>query len=136
MSLMKEFKTFAMRGNMVDLAIGVIIGGAFGKIIASLVNDIIMPPIGMALGGMNFSSLAVTLKNGFMVDGKMTEPVLLKYGAFIQSTLDFLIIAFCIFMLIKMINKFKTGLVAQLPPPTASENYLREIRDMMKEGNK
>jgi large conductance mechanosensitive channel len=131
---MKDFKAFAMRGNMIDLAIGVVIGGAFGKIIASLVNDVIMPPIGMLLGGMNFTALAITLKPGAMgPDGKIIEPVLLKYGAFIQSTVDFLIIAFCIFMLINTINRFKAGIVGHTPAPTPSEILLREIRDILKE---
>ncbi len=106
MSLIQEFKTFAMRGSVVDLAIGVIIGAAFGKIVNSLVNDIIMPPIGSLLGGVDFSSLAITLHSA-----TDTSPaVLIKYGAFINTVVDFAIVAFVIFLVIKAMNKL-------LPPP-------------------
>jgi large conductance mechanosensitive channel len=103
MGMLKEFKEFAMRGNVVDMAVGIIIGGAFGKIVTSLVNDVIMPPIGMLLGGANFASLAVVLR------GKLGEPgaVTLNYGAFINTVLDFVIVAFCIFMVIKAMNRLK-----------------------------
>jgi large conductance mechanosensitive channel len=128
MSLGSEFKQFAMRGNVVDMAVGVIIGAAFGKIISSLVDSIIMPPIGMALKGVNFSDLAVKL--GESPDGM---PVLLKYGAFLQTVLDFLIIAFCLFMAIKAINRLKTPEApAAAPAPPRNEVLLEEIRDLLK----
>ncbi|NRB71235.1 MAG: large-conductance mechanosensitive channel protein MscL, partial [Xanthomonadales bacterium] len=101
--MMSEFKDFAMRGNVVDMAVGIVIGGAFGKIVSSFVNDVLMPPIGMAIGGVDFSDLAVTLKEA---TGD-AEAVTLGYGAFIQTTLDFLIIAFAIFMVIKAMNSMK-----------------------------
>ena len=103
MSMMKEFKEFAMRGNVMDMAIGIIIGGAFGKIISSFVTDVMMPPIGMLLGGVDFSTLAITLKEG----AEGVEPVLIKYGVFINTTIDFIIIAFAIFMVIKAMNSMK-----------------------------
>ncbi len=101
MSMAKEFQEFASKGNVVDMAVGIIIGGAFGKIVSSLVNDVLMPPIGLLIGGMNFSELAVTLKPA--VEGG-APAVLLKYGLFIQSFVDFLIVAWAIFMLIKGMN--------------------------------
>lgn len=103
MSMLKEFKTFAMRGNVVDMAVGIIIGGAFGKIVSSLVQDVIMPPIGVLLGGVDFSSLSLTVKQA--VDG--APAVVVKYGAFINTVLDFIIVAFAIFMMIRGINKLK-----------------------------
>ncbi len=103
MSLGKEFKEFAMRGNVMDMAVGVIIGGAFGKIVTSLVNDIIMPPIGLLMGSMDFSHLVITLQAEVL--GK--SPVTIRYGLFINTVLDFLIVAFSIFMVIKQINRFK-----------------------------
>lgn len=103
MSLVREFKEFAMRGNVMDMAVGVIIGAAFGKIVTSLVNDIIMPPIGMLLGSVDFSHLAVTLQE----KTDMTAAVTIKYGLFINTILDFLIVAFAIFMVIKQLNRFK-----------------------------
>src|SRR3974377_156568 len=106
MGLFKEFKTFIARGNVIDLAVGVIIGGAFGKIVTSLVNDIIMPPIGYALGGVNFSGLKIILKNASVdAAGKIIEAVSVNYGTFLQTIIDFLIIAFCIFIMIKVVNK-------------------------------
>ena len=102
MGMIKEFKEFAMKGNVVDLAVGLIIGGAFGKIVTSLVNDVIMPPIGMLLGKVDFSTLAITLSD--QGDGK---PVLLRYGAFINTVIDFVIVAFAIFLLIQQINRLK-----------------------------
>ncbi|HPR33485.1 MAG TPA: large-conductance mechanosensitive channel protein MscL, partial [Prolixibacteraceae bacterium] len=105
MSLMKEFKQFAMRGNVVDMAVGIIIGGAFGKIISSLVNDVIMPPIGMLLGGINFSDFKVTIKEATVdAAGQAVNAVTLNYGMFIQVSIDFLIVAFAIFMMIKAMN--------------------------------
>jgi large conductance mechanosensitive channel len=129
MSLGSEFKEFAMKGNVIDLAVGVVIGAAFGKIVASLVADVIMPPIGLAVGGINFSDLAVKL--GMDPAGK---PVLLKYGAFGQTILEFLIVAFALFILIKGINSLKRPpppASVILPPPTKEEALLTEIRDLL-----
>ena len=131
MSMMKEFKEFAMRGNVVDLAVGVIIGGAFGKIVSSFVTDVIMPPIGILLGGVDFSKLAFTLKGG----SEGVEPVLLKYGMFINTVIDFLIIAFVIFMVVKGMNSMKKKEVevpAAPPEPSADVKLLTEIRDLLK----
>src|SRR5258706_14184511 len=108
MRLLGEFKTFISKGNALDLAVGVIIGGAFGKIITSLVNDILMPPIGFALGGVNFTSLKIILKSASVdAAGKAIEAISVNYGSFLQTIIDFLIISFCIFMVIKAINKMK-----------------------------
>jgi large conductance mechanosensitive channel len=125
MSIASEFKEFAMKGSVVDLAVGVIIGAAFGKIVSSLVGDIIMPPLGLVIGGFNFSDLAVTLGT----DPK-GAPVLLKYGAFLQTTFDFLIIAIVIFIAIRGINKLKKPPppAADAPPPR-QEILLEQIRD-------
>ena len=121
MSLAQEFRDFAMKGNVMDLAVGVIIGGAFGKIVSSLVDNVLMPFIGLFMGGVDFSKLAVKLGTAE-----------LKYGAFIQSVIDFTIIAFCIFMMIKALNKLKKPAPAAAPPPPpASEVYLKEIRDAL-----
>ena len=131
MSMIKEFKEFAMRGNVVDMAVGIIIGGAFGKIISSFVADVLMPPIGLMLGGMDFSKLAFTLKEG----SEGVEPVLLNYGVFINTTIDFLIIAFAIFMVIKAMNsmkKKKEEAPAAPPEPPADVKLLTEIRDLLK----
>lgn len=128
MSFAKEFKEFAMKGNVVDLAVGVVIGAAFGKIVSSLVDALIMPLIGVMTSGQNFSDLAVQI--GANDKG---EPVLLKYGAFIQSLLDFLIIAFVIFLAIKAINRLKSPPPPAAPPaPPKSELLLEEIRDLLK----
>ena len=133
MSLTKEFKEFISRGNVVDLAVGVIIGAAFGKIVSSVVSDIIMPPIGVLLGGMNFSSLKIILKDG-SVDpaGKVVEAVTLNYGNFIQTGIDFLIIAAAIFLFVKAFNSMKKKEEA-LPPaePSNEEKLLGEIRDLL-----
>ena len=130
MKLFDEFKAFVMRGNVVDLAVGVIIGGAFGKIVTSLVNDIFMPIIGMILGNVNFSSLEIKL--GEPVEG--VEQAAIRYGAFIQEIVNFLIIALCIFMVIKVINKMqkkKEEAPAPAPEPTKEEVLLTEIRDAL-----
>jgi len=130
--MMKEFKEFALRGNVVDLAVGVIIGGAFGKIVSSLVSDIIMPVIGVIIGGKDVASLAVTLREAV---GE-SEAVVLAYGMFIQNIIDFVIIAFCIFLLVKGINKLnkkKEEAPAAPPAPTKSEELLSEIRDLIKD---
>ena len=130
MKLFDEFKTFVMRGNVVDLAVGVIIGAAFGKIVTSLVNDIFMPIIGMIIGNVDFSSLEIKL--GEPVEG--AEQAAIRYGAFIQEIVNFLIIALCIFMVIKVINKMqkkKEEAPAPAPEPTKEEVLLTEIRDAL-----
>jgi large conductance mechanosensitive channel len=125
--MLKEFREFAMKGNVVDLAVGVIIGAAFGKIVSSLVGDIFMPPLGEIIGGVNFSDLAIDL--GKDPSGK---EVLVKYGAFLQTILDFLIIAFVLFMAIKGINRLKKPPPAEAPPPPPkSEVLLEQIRDLL-----
>ncbi len=137
MTIYKEFKAFAMRGNVIDLAVGVIIGGAFGKIVTSLVNDIIMPLVGLLIGGFNVSTLKVTLKASVTdAAGKVIkDAVTLGYGSFLQFTLDFLIIAFCIFMFVKLMNSMqrKEEALPETPPePTKEEILLTEIRDLLK----
>ncbi len=138
MSLLKEFKSFAMRGNVIDLAVGVIIGGAFGKIVASLVADVIMPPIGLLIGGVNFVDLKWEMKAAEIVDGVEKAAVTLNYGNFLQVTFDFIIVAFAIFMFIKgmnRLNKKKEEAPAPAAPPAPSkeELLLAEIRDLLKE---
>ena len=131
MKLVDEFKAFVMRGNVVDMAVGVIIGGAFGKIVTSLVNDIFMPIIGMVLGNVNFTSLEIKL--GEPVEG--AQQAAIRYGMFIQEIVNFLIIAFCIFMFIKLITKMqkkKEEEPAPAPEPTKEEVLLTEIRDALK----
>ena len=131
MKLVDEFKAFVMRGNVVDMAVGVIIGGAFGKIVTSLVNDIFMPIIGMILGNVDFTSLEI--KIGEPVEG--VEQAAIKYGMFIQEIINFLIIALCIFMFIKLITKIqkkKDEEPAPAPEPTKEEVLLTEIRDALK----
>ena len=131
MKLVDEFKAFVMRGNVVDMAVGVIIGGAFGKIVTSLVNDIFMPIIGMVLGNVNFTSLEIKL--GEPVEG--AEQAAIRYGMFIQEIVNFLIIALCIFMFIKLIAKIqkkKDETPAPAPEPTKEEVLLTEIRDALK----
>jgi len=131
MSMMSEFRDFAMRGNVVDMAVGIVIGGAFGKIVSSFVNDVLMPPIGLMLGGVDFSDLAVTLKEA---SGDVAA-VTLNYGTFIQTVIDFIIIAFAIFMVVKAMNNLKKKEeAAPPPPPKPSEEVtlLTEIRDRMK----
>jgi len=131
MSMIREFKEFAMRGNVVDLAVGVVIGGAFGKIVSSVVADVIMPPIGVLLGGVDFTELKLVLKEAV---GE-APAVTLNYGSFIQTCIDFLIIAFAIFLLVKGINSLKRK-EAEAPPappaPSAEEVLLTEIRDLLK----
>ena len=131
MSMMSEFKSFAMRGNVVDMAVGIVIGAAFGKIVSSFVNDVLMPPIGMMMGGVDFSDLAIVLKDAV---GE-TAAVTVNYGAFIQTVLDFLIIAFAIFMVVKAMNnlKKKEEAAPEAPPkPSAEVELLTEIRDSLK----
>ena len=127
MSLITEFKEFAMKGNVVDMAVGVVIGGAFGKIVSSFVGDVIMPLLGKVVGGVNFKDLAISLGND-----PAGAPVLLKYGAFLQSAFDFLIIAAAIFMALKAINKLKAPPPAAAAAPPADVALLTEIRDLLK----
>lgn len=131
MSIMKEFKAFAMRGNVVDMAVGIIIGGAFGKIVSSLVNDIIMPPIGVLIGGVSFTDLAITIKAATADSPAVT----INYGNFVQVVFDFLIIAAAIFTLIKVMNSLKKKeeeAPAAPPAPSKEETILAEIRDILK----
>jgi len=130
MGLGTEFKEFAMKGNVIDLAVGVVIGAAFGKIVSSLVADVIMPPLGLAIGGIDFKEKVVALATG--VDGK---PVLLKYGMFVQTIFEFIIIALALFLVIKGINALKRppppSPTAPPPPPSKEEQLLTEIRDLL-----
>ncbi len=139
MGLIKEFKEFAMRGNVLDMAVGIVIGGAFGKIVSSFVEDILMPPIGVLLGGVNFTDLKIVFKQAVM-DGEnvVTPEVALRYGNFIQVIFDFLIIAFTIFMLLKAVNKFnkkKEEAPAAPEAPPADVQLLTEIRDLLQKKN-
>ncbi|PPD04906.1 MAG: large conductance mechanosensitive channel protein MscL [Methylobacter sp.] len=129
MSLIQEFKEFAVKGNAVDMAVGVIVGAAFGKVVSSLVADVFMPPIGVVVGGVDFTKLAVTIKEA----ADNAPAVTLNYGMFIQSIVDFTIIAFVIFLMIKMINSLKKEEpTAPEPAPTKEELLLTEIRDLLK----
>jgi large conductance mechanosensitive channel len=131
MSIVSEFKAFAVKGNVVDMAVGIIIGAAFGKIVSSFVGDVIMPPIGLLIGGVDFTDLAITLK---AAEGDLPA-VILSYGKFIQTLLDFLIVAFAIFMAVKVINRLKReeAVAPSLPPaPSPEETLLTEIRDLLK----
>ena len=131
MSMMSEFKDFAMRGNVVDMAVGIIIGGAFGKIVSSFVNDVLMPPIGMLMGGVDFAELSYTLKDATEEVGA----VMINYGSFIQTVVDFVIIAFAIFMAIKAMNNMKKKeeeAPSEPPKPSAEVELLTEIRDSLK----
>ena len=149
-TFLQDFKAFAMKGNVVDMAVGVIIGGAFGKIVTSVVNDIIMPPIGLLVGGVNFKDLKLILQEGqeevLNEAGEVITPavaeVTLNYGNFLQQTFDFLIIAFSIFFMIKVITKLTEkkkeetpapAAPAPAPEPSAEEKLLTEIRDLLKE---
>jgi large conductance mechanosensitive channel len=138
MSLMKEFKQFAMRGNVVDMAVGIIIGAAFGKIVSSLVNDVIMPPLGLLLGGVNFTDLKITIKPASVNEaGEIIKGVTLNWGNFVQVIFDFLIVAFAIFMLIKGMNSMKrkeeeAPAATEPPAPSKEEELLTEIRDLLK----
>ena len=149
MGLIQEFKEFAMRGNVVDLAVGVIIGGAFGKIVTSLVNDIIMPPIGKVTGGVNFADLFINLDPSkkltndlpvtTLAQAKSAGVPVIAYGSFINGVIDFVIVAFCVFMMVKAITnlrrRFEEPAPAAAPPaPTPTEKLLCEIRDLLKGG--
>ena len=137
MALLKEFKEFAMRGNVMDMAVGVIIGAAFGKIVASAVNDILMPPLGLVMGGVDFSQLFVALDGQTYSDlaaAKAAKAATFNYGAFIQTVVDFLIVAFAIFLMVKWINSLKKkeeAAPAPPPTPTKEEQLLTEIRDLL-----
>ena len=134
MSMMKEFRDFVMRGNVVDMAVGIVIGAAFGKIVSSFVNDVLMPPLGVMLGGVDFTELSMTLKEA---SGEVAA-VTLNYGSFIQTVVDFVIIAFAIFMVIKAMNSMKKkeeAAPAEPPKPSAEETLLTEIRDLLKQKN-
>jgi large conductance mechanosensitive channel len=130
MGIVKEFKTFAMRGNVMDMAVGIVIGVAFGKIVTSLVNDVIMPPVGLLMGGVDFSHLAVTLKAA-----AGSEPaVALRYGMLINTVIDFLIVVFAIFLVVKLMNALKRKKEeAPSAPPPVQEILLREIRDALRD---
>jgi large conductance mechanosensitive channel len=127
MALLKEFRDFAMRGNVVDLAVGVVIGAAFGKIVSSLVGDVVMPSLGLIVGGVDFTQLSYTVSHG--VAGKGAT---IKYGQFLQAIFDFVIVAAAIFLCIKAINRFKSKLDAAPTPTPANEVLLAEIRDLLK----
>ena len=143
MGFLKEFKEFAVKGNVMDMAVGVIIGGAFGKIVTSVVNDIIMPPIGLLVGGVDFSDMKLTMKQAVLdAAGEVVSPaVTWNYGAFIQQVVDFTILAFCVFILVKLINSLNKKKEAPAPAPAPApepqpskeEILLTEIRDLLKE---
>lgn len=133
MKLIQEFKAFAMRGNVVDMAVGIIIGAAFGKIVSSLVNDVIMPPIGLLVGGIDFGNLSITIKEAV----ENSPAVVIKYGVFINTVIDFVIVAWAIFMVIKAMNSLKKKEEAKpAAPPKPSDEVvlLGEIRDLLKSG--
>ena len=146
MSFLSDFKAFAMRGNVIDMAVGVIIGGAFGKIVTSVVNDIIMPPLGLLVGGVNFTDLKLVMKPAELNEAgeEVVAAVTLNYGNFLQQTFDFLIIAFSIFLFISLIKRFSERMKkeeevvapapapAPDPEPTNEEKLLAEIRDLLK----
>ncbi len=138
-NFIKEFKNFAVKGNALDMAVGVIVGGAFGKIVSSLVDDIIMPPIGWLVGGVNFTELKITLASRTIGDVELPSATI-NYGNFIQTALNFIIVALCVFLMVKGINKLtkeKEAEAPQTPPappqPSAEEKLLTEIRDLLKE---
>ena len=140
MGFLKEFKAFALKGNVMDMAVGVIIGGAFGKIVTSLVNDIIMPPIGLLIGGVDFTNLKLVIKKAVIEGGAEVAPaVTWNYGAFIQQVVDFTILAFCVFMMVKIMNRLmskkeeKPATPPAPPAPSKEEVLLTEIRDLLKE---
>ena len=139
-TFLQDFKAFAMKGNVIDMAVGVIIGGAFGKIVSSVVADVIMPPLGLLVGGVNFTDLKWVMKPAEVVDGQEISAVTLNYGNFLQATFDFLIIAFSIFLFIRLLTKLTTKKEAAAPAtppappaPTKEEVLLTEIRDLLKE---
>ena len=132
MGMIAEFKKFSVKGNVMDMAVGIIIGAAFGKIVTAFVNGVLMPPLGLLIGGVDFSELAIVLKAGT----ENTEPVLLQWGLFVQTAIDFLIIAFAIFLMVKFMNRLQAKEEAkpEAPPkPSKEELLLTEIRDILKE---
>ena len=132
--LLTEFKAFAMRGNVIDMAVGIIIGGAFGKIISSIVSDIIMPPLGILIGGVDFKDLTIVLKSAVVEAGTVVaQPVTIRYGNFFQVVFDFLIIAFCIFMLVKLLSTLKKKEEVAPAAPAEDIQLLTEIRDLLKD---
>ncbi len=140
MGFLSEFREFAVKGNVMDMAVGVIIGGAFGKIVASAVSDVIMPPIGLLTGGVNFTEIKITMKDAVIdAAGKVVNPpVTLNIGNFLQVMVDFAILAFAVFLLVKMINTLKKKVSAEAPPPAPPEPpkqelLLAEIRDILKQ---
>ena len=143
MGFLKEFKEFAVKGNVMDMAVGVIIGGAFGKIVTSVVNDIIMPPVGLLVGGVDFSDMKLTLKQAVLdVAGAVVTPaVTWNYGAFVQQVVDFTILAFCVFLMVKLMNRLTKkpapapapAPAPEPPKPSNEEVLLAEIRDLLKE---
>jgi large conductance mechanosensitive channel len=134
MSILKEFKEFAVKGNMVDLAVGIIIGGAFGKVVSSIVSDLIMPPLGYLIGGINFTDIKIQLKAPALnAAGKVIQEVDINVGNFIQSLVDFGIIAFAVFLMVKGINRMnRKAAEASAPPLSKQEELLTEIRDLLK----
>ena len=143
MGFLQEFKAFALKGNVMDMAVGVIIGGAFGKIVTSLVNDVIMPPIGLIIGGVDFTDLKLTIKDQVLdaAGAVVTPAVTWNYGAFLQQVVDFTILAFCVFMMVRVMNRLTikkkeeepAPAPAPEPEPTKEELLLAEIRDLLKE---
>ncbi|MEI7981850.1 MAG: large-conductance mechanosensitive channel protein MscL [Bacteroidota bacterium] len=144
MKILKEFREFAMKGNVVDMAVGIIIGAAFGKIVGSVVNDVIMPPIGLLVGGIDFKDIVVNMKDAVTdpATGKVIKAaVTIKIGNFIQTVVDFLIVAFAIFLIIKGINQLNRKKPAEetpetIPAPTKDQELLTEIRDLLKKSDK
>ena len=138
-TFLQDFKAFAMKGNVIDMAVGVIIGGAFGKIVSSVVADVIMPPIGLLVGGVNFTDLKWVLKPAVMQDGQeVAAAVTLNYGNFLQVTFDFLVIAFSVFLFVRLLSRLnrkqeKPAAPAAPPAPSKEEQLLTEIRDLLKE---
>jgi len=134
MKWLNDFKTFAMRGNVLDMAVGIIIGGAFGKIVSSLVADVIMPPIGMLVGGINFTEWKIVLHHALIEEGQVVKPgVTMNIGNFIQTISDFIIIAFSIFLVVKAINTLQQKKEAAPAAPNKQEELLTEIRDLLKD---
>lgn len=134
--MFQEFKAFAMRGNVVDLAVGVIIGGAFGKIVTSLTNDVIMPVVGLLLGQVDFSNLFINLSGGDYPTLKAATDAgapVLRYGAFINTVLDFIILAFIIFLMVRAVNRLRSAEPPPAPAPTPDQQLLAEIRDLLKQ---
>ena len=134
MSIIQEFKEFAVKGNMVDLAVGIIIGGAFGKVVSSIVEDVLMPPLGLLIGGINFKDIKLTLKDAVIDAAGTHQAVTINVGNFIQALFDFTIIAFAVFVMVKVINSMNRNAEAAAvsAPPTKQEELLTEIRDLLK----